>query len=48
MKKNNKITLSKSELLKEHKRLLNVLKNPTKAKLLKEYMLQKKELPEYR
>lgn len=42
------ITLKKKELLDEHIHLLGVLQNPTKKKLLAEYLKQKKELPTYK
>ena len=46
--KKDKIAMSKKDLLSEHIHLLNVLQNPTKKKLLAEYMKQKKELEEYK
>jgi hypothetical protein len=38
--------MSGKDFLAEHKHLLSVLKNPTKKKLLAEYIKQKKELKE--
>lgn len=38
--------MTKSEMIREHKRLLKVLKNGTKKERIKEYNIQKKELDE--
>jgi hypothetical protein len=42
-----KIKMDKDDLLSEHKHLLSVLQNPTKKKLLAEYIKQKREMKDY-
>jgi hypothetical protein len=42
------IKIPKSEMIKEHKHLLNVLQDGTKKDRLREYLKQKKELAEYK
>ena len=41
------IKMTRKDFLSEHKHLLNVLQNPTKKKLLAEYIKQKREMKEY-
>lgn len=41
------VKMKKSELIEEHKHLLDVLTNPTRVKLEKEARKQGKELNEY-
>lgn len=44
---NEVVKMKKGDLIKEHKKLLDVLKHPTKSKLEKEYNDQKKEMKKY-
>lgn len=47
MPKNDKIVLSKAELLREHKKLIKLLRTGTKMAQMKEAGLQAKEMIKY-
>lgn len=46
--KRGSVSMSKKELIAEHKRLVHTLRHPTKEKLRTEARKQAKELREYR
>lgn len=46
--KNAKVTMKKSELLKEHRRLIKVLREAKTKDAKKEAKLQSREMKEYR